>query len=193
MVVAADAAVEEKKKYMFLIHIRFLNIDLAESISGSESEGDDERESDEEDQDTTSNTSGNQNDDTDVLVSKQVKQQEKEEALQVSLDTVQQNLSPFEKKNRALTWFQASPAISGSYHFGVYRKLTESLEGLRRMQATQFEQKKRMWTIIMIGGGHFAGAVVDVNKSIRGPHHRLDVSEVKMVAHKTFHRYTSKL
>ena len=171
--------------------IRLLNIDLAESISGSESEGDDDN--DEEDEDTTSNSGGNQNFDTNALVSKQAKQQEKEEALQVSLDTVQQNLSPFEKKNRALTWFQASPAISGSYHFGVYRKLTETLEGLRDMQATQFEQKKRTWTIIMIGGGHFAGAVVDVNKSIRGPHHRLDVNEVKMVAHKTFHRYTSKL
>ncbi|KAI7858014.1 hypothetical protein BDC45DRAFT_603061 [Circinella umbellata] len=162
--------------------------DLAESISGSESEGDD----DDDNEDTTSNSSVNENDDTNALVNKQFKQKEKEEALQVSLDTVQQNLSPFEKKNRALTWFQASPTISGSYHFGVYRKLTESLEGLQRIQATQFEQKKRVWTIIMIGGGHFAGAVVDVNKSIRGPHHRLDINEVKMVTHKTFHRYTTR-
>ncbi|KAI9490359.1 hypothetical protein BDB00DRAFT_838148 [Zychaea mexicana] len=160
--------------------------DLAESISGSESE-----EEDEEDDDNSSSDSETQNDNTNALLKKQVQQQQKEEALHVSLDAVAQDLSPFEKKYRALSWFQASPALPGSIHFGVYRKLTETLEGLSRLQATRFEQRKRLWTIIMIGGGHFAGAVVDVNKSIRGPH-KLDPHEVKMVAHKTFHRYTTR-
>ncbi|KAI9260565.1 hypothetical protein BDA99DRAFT_572655 [Phascolomyces articulosus] len=162
--------------------------DLAESISGSESEEDTEED---EDTDNESNKDDAKKDDTNVLVNKQFEQQEKEAALHVSLDAVQHNLSPFEKKHRALTWFQATPHIPGSFHFGVYRKLTETLDGLQRMQATRFEQRKRVWTIIMMGGGHFAGAVIDVNKSIRGPH-KLDVNEVKMVAHKTFHRYTTR-
>ncbi|KAF9982299.1 hypothetical protein BGZ75_006337 [Mortierella antarctica] len=43
----------------------------------------------------------------------------------------------------------------------------------------------RYWTMIMIGGGHFAGLVMDLAGQV-STHGR----DMKVVAHKTFHRYT---
>ncbi|KAF9117119.1 hypothetical protein BGX27_003581 [Mortierella sp. AM989] len=43
----------------------------------------------------------------------------------------------------------------------------------------------RYWTLIMIGGGHFAGVVMDLAGQVSS-HGR----DMKVVAHKTFHRYT---
>lgn len=43
----------------------------------------------------------------------------------------------------------------------------------------------RYWTMIMIGGGHFAGLVMDLAGQV-STHGR----DLKVVAHKTFHRYT---
>ncbi|KAK3816661.1 MAG: hypothetical protein J3Q66DRAFT_441047 [Benniella sp.] len=43
----------------------------------------------------------------------------------------------------------------------------------------------RYWTLILLGGGHFAGVVMDLAGQVS--HHGRDI---KMVAHKTFHRYT---
>jgi len=45
--------------------------------------------------------------------------------------------------------------------------------------------KARYWTLIMIGGGHFAGVVMDLAGQVSS-HGR----DMKVVAHKTFHRYT---
>ncbi|GJJ76190.1 hypothetical protein EMPS_08549 [Entomortierella parvispora] len=45
--------------------------------------------------------------------------------------------------------------------------------------------KPRYWTLIMIGGGHFAGVVMDLAGQVSS-HGR----DMKVVAHKTFHRYT---
>ncbi|KAG0294607.1 hypothetical protein BGZ98_001712 [Dissophora globulifera] len=45
----------------------------------------------------------------------------------------------------------------------------------------------RYWTLIMIGGGHFAGVVMDLAGQVSS-HGR----DMKVVAHKTFHRYTGK-
>ncbi|KAF9933995.1 hypothetical protein FBU30_003713 [Linnemannia zychae] len=46
-------------------------------------------------------------------------------------------------------------------------------------------KQARYWTLIMIGGGHFAGIVMDLAGQI-STHGR----DMKIVAHKTFHRYT---
>ncbi|KAF9916637.1 hypothetical protein BX616_003210 [Lobosporangium transversale] len=43
----------------------------------------------------------------------------------------------------------------------------------------------RLWTLIMIGGGHFAGMVMDLAGQVSS-HGR----DMKVIAHKTFHRYT---
>lgn len=45
--------------------------------------------------------------------------------------------------------------------------------------------QSRYWTLIMIGGGHFAGVVMDLAGQVS--HHGRDM---KLIAHKTFHRYT---
>lgn len=56
-------------------------------------------------------------------------------------------------------------------------------------EPTPFDQRK--WAIFLIGGGHFAGAVLSlVPKYVKqsGKFER----EVEVLAHKTIHRYTSK-
>ncbi|KAG0295994.1 hypothetical protein BGZ96_010415 [Linnemannia gamsii] len=46
-------------------------------------------------------------------------------------------------------------------------------------------KQARYWTLILIGGGHFAGIVMDLAGQVSS-HGR----DMKVVAHKTFHRYT---
>ncbi|KAK3836781.1 MAG: hypothetical protein J3R72DRAFT_403097 [Linnemannia gamsii] len=49
----------------------------------------------------------------------------------------------------------------------------------------------RYWTMILLGGGHFAGMVVDLRGQAKKAHSQgSHVRELKIVAHKTFHRYT---
>lgn len=152
-------------------------VDIAESISGSESEETDEEDQEQQEEDGVKD-----------LVARQQAQVE----ASAMMNDQQSNtvLSSFEKKTQALAWFQAN-SLSPSVHFGIYRRLADSLDGLKQLQ----NQKSRLWTIIMVGGGHFAAGVVDVNKSLQygQQYGGLDVNQVKMVAHKTFHRYTSKL
>lgn len=59
-----------------------------------------------------------------------------------------------------------------------------------QMQAKQSKistpaTKARYWTLVLIGGGHFAGVVMDLAGQVSS-HGR----DMKVVAHKTFHRYT---
>ncbi|KAG9062588.1 hypothetical protein KI688_004890 [Linnemannia hyalina] len=49
----------------------------------------------------------------------------------------------------------------------------------------------RYWTMILLGGGHFAGMIVDLLGQAKKAHSQgSHTSELKIVAHKTFHRYT---
>ncbi|KAG9326924.1 hypothetical protein KVV02_001874 [Mortierella alpina] len=68
----------------------------------------------------------------------------------------------------------------------------DSAEGPYLLQGL-IQAQPRYWTLILLGGGHFAAMVVDLggetNKAARqGSHARA----IKVVAHKTFHRYTGK-
>ncbi|KAG0345541.1 hypothetical protein BG004_003628 [Podila humilis] len=45
--------------------------------------------------------------------------------------------------------------------------------------------RPRYWTLVLIGGGHFAGVVMDLAGQVTRHGH-----DMKVVAHKTFHRYT---
>ena len=48
------------------------------------------------------------------------------------------------------------------------------------------------WTVLMLGGGHFAGAVVSLRPKLRHiGKHKAPEKELVVLAHKTFHRYTS--
>ncbi|KAG0248210.1 hypothetical protein BG011_000341 [Mortierella polycephala] len=51
--------------------------------------------------------------------------------------------------------------------------------------AVKSASKPRYWTLVMLGGGHFAGVVMDLAGQVSS-HGR----DMKVVAHKTFHRYT---
>ncbi|KAF9936460.1 hypothetical protein BGZ67_002361 [Mortierella alpina] len=68
----------------------------------------------------------------------------------------------------------------------------DSAEGPDLLQGL-IQAQPRYWTLILLGGGHFAAMVVDLrgetDKAARqGSHARA----IKVVAHKTFHRYTGK-
>lgn len=156
-------------------------LDLSESISGSESSQDEQEDDDDEDS----------MDDLNALIHKQQKAMN---AAALKETSFQQDNSkvvlPVAKKFSAMDWF-AAPSITQNLVFGVYRTLL-STTSLNALQAKHYEGRQRYWTVIMLGGGHFAGGVIDVNKSIRGVFNFTE-SEVKMVVHKTIHRYTSKL
>lgn len=94
------------------------------------------------------------------------------------------------KKYSALTWFKQANVKSSS-HYGIYRHLLDDDRTLHGIQKSNYTQKKRTWTILMLGGGHFAGCVVDVNLSKGGGEKSVD-KQVQFIAHKTFHRYTTR-
>ncbi|KAI9321616.1 hypothetical protein BX666DRAFT_1874823 [Dichotomocladium elegans] len=149
--------------------------DIAESISGSESDN------------SSLDCSSSDEDDIDELVDKQ---QAEAEAKTLGVSEKSEQLTAFEKRTRAILWFQVN-TLPPTVHIGVYRKLAKTLDSLKAMQAGQYNAgKNRLWTIIMVSGGHFAGAVIDVNKSIKEKS-GLDLQQVKMIAHKTIHRYTN--
>lgn len=108
---------------------------------------------------------------------KQKQQQEEQEKL---ANEAKQIVLPMMKKYSALTWFKTSNKDSN--HYGIYRHLLQD-STLAQLQRSQHKGKKRTWTIIMLGGGHFAGCVIDVNAS---------TTDVKLIQHKTFHRYTTR-
>ncbi|KAF9540032.1 hypothetical protein EC957_004699 [Mortierella hygrophila] len=60
-----------------------------------------------------------------------------------------------------------------------------------RQPALTADAPTRYWTMILLGGGHFAGMVVDLRGQAKKAHSQgSNTSELKIVAHKTFHRYT---
>ncbi|KAI8391286.1 uncharacterized protein BYT42DRAFT_591877 [Radiomyces spectabilis] len=156
-------------------------IDLSDSLSGSGSEDSD----DEEDR--------RDNDKIATLVGKQQMQDS------VVADLIQQatsdlQLSPLQRKYSALTWYTASNLYPASLHFGLYRNLFTSLDDnckIEKLQAEQYLGKPRIWTVLLMGGGHFAGAVLDITKS-PGVAETRHEKQMKMLEHKTFHRYTTR-
>lgn len=114
----------------------------------------------------------------------------------------------------ALMWFEASNVNPGT-QYGVYRaalpvagsgkKRVEGPEVLEEIKSLQLPEvsrkgdsstpdKERKWTLLMFGGGHFAGMVVSlVPKLVSGGKGKEKEKEVVILARKTFHRYTSEL
>jgi hypothetical protein len=111
----------------------------------------------------------------------------------------------------ALAWFHAPPATQ----LGVYRATLgddASVEALKSIQGAHGPEG-RTWALFMIAGGHFAGAVVRVSKTdadleaeaeaaVDGNGNddgrkkkkkaRAPRADVEVLAHKTFHRYTTR-
>lgn len=153
--------------------------DLTESISGSE--GEDEQDSEDEEKDL-------QKDNIHSLVQKQKKEQEEKELL---INDAKQVVLPMMKKYSALNWYKQAN-IKDSSHYGIYRHLfNNNNTTLKSIQQSNFVNKKRTWTILMLGGGHFAGCVIDVNASKGASEKSID-KQVQFITHKTFHRYTTR-
>ncbi|KAF9045715.1 hypothetical protein BDZ89DRAFT_979558 [Hymenopellis radicata] len=98
----------------------------------------------------------------------------------------------------AVTWFHYPP----STQLGIYRALfptgtTDYLAQLKEMRSLSAE---RTWTLFMVAGGHFAGAIVRFNQPEESEEttqgHKKKPKrpkpEMEVVKHKTFHRYTTR-
>jgi hypothetical protein len=176
--------------------------DLDESISGSESSESDE---DEQDQD------GNKPRDSTLsaLLKKQAK---------ISSPEFDEFAS--RKRQRGpgkppLLWF-GSPALPDNLSLGVYRAIfsvqeqedePHIMDTLRRKQLSPTQPPKVKpdggvplpgtdigphYFLCMIGGGHFAAMVVALAPKMGKKHTGVDERSATVIAHKTFHRYTTR-
>ncbi|KAI5477959.1 hypothetical protein MNV49_005751 [Pseudohyphozyma bogoriensis] len=108
----------------------------------------------------------------------------------------------------AVIWYEAPEAAPGA-QYGVYRAVLpnagagkkredgdaalEELRGLQIAEGKGGEGKKRQWTLLMFGGGHFAGMVVSlVPKLVSKGKGKEKEREVVVIKSKTFHRYTTR-
>ncbi|KZT27751.1 hypothetical protein NEOLEDRAFT_1167864 [Neolentinus lepideus HHB14362 ss-1] len=102
----------------------------------------------------------------------------------------------------ALVWFHSPPATQ----LGIYKAIfpaslppSSYLAELRDMQ--EREADGRTWALFMVAGGHFAGAIVRVQRSkedeqdeakSRKGKQRVPKPDAEVLKHKTFHRYTTR-
>lgn len=92
------------------------------------------------------------------------------------------SLAPPQAWSAELQHLQVIPNIP------LNKKEREALGDTQPLPSTPFDQ--RTWAVFMIGGGHFAAAVLSLVPRISkqsGKHER----NVEVLAHKTVHRYTS--
>lgn len=176
--------------------------ELDESISGSESSESDE---DEDDQDGTKPK--------DTTLSALLKRQAK-------ISNPEFDEFAATKRQRGpgkppLLWF-SSPELPDNLSLGVYRAIfsveeqeeeSHLLETLRRKQLAPTQPLKVKpdggvplpgtnigphYFLCMIGGGHFAAMVVALAPKMGKKHTGVDERSATVVAHKTFHRYTTR-
>ncbi|KAL8278610.1 hypothetical protein RQP46_008902 [Phenoliferia psychrophenolica] len=110
----------------------------------------------------------------------------------------------------AVIWFEAHDHAPGT-QFGVYRAILpeagtgkkreegdEVVQELRRIQVPEVikgvaPDRPRQWTLLMFGGGHFAGMVVSlVPRMVSKGKGKEKDREVVVIQKKTFHRYTTR-
>jgi hypothetical protein len=124
----------------------------------------------------------------------------------------------FSSPRSPLLWFE-SPKLVQDTQFGVYRSIFPSatrkaatevawLDELRRMQVSEDSSRlgkryitagsegptdpaSRTWTLLAVGGGHFAGSVISLVPRLSNKNGRIE-KEVVVLASKTFHRYTTR-
>ncbi|CAO3594068.1 unnamed protein product [Absidia cylindrospora] len=106
--------------------------------------------------------------------------------------------TPLQQKYSSVTWFTVPSLTKVPFHLGVYRVLLESrknvsssLDAVQQIQQPTNQSSPRLWTLLMMGGGHFAGAIVDVGQS-KGLAEQQLSKQVNILTHKTFHRYTTR-
>lgn len=177
--------------------------DLDESISGSESSESDEDEDDEDGSKPKDSTLS-------ALLKKQAK-----------ISNPEFDEFALQKKQHGpgkppLLWF-TSPAIPDNMSLGVYRAIftnaeqeeeSHALETLRKKQLSPKQPPKIKaneggvplpitdvgphYFMCMIGGGHFAAMIVVLAPKTGKKHTGADERSATVIAHKTFHRYTTR-
>lgn len=149
---------------------------MTESLSGSDTE--------ESDSDHESDVSVE--DSVNILISKEKNRLAALERAKLAVESKKKVLL---HDNSPLAWFTASPLLPKNIHLGVYNSA-------RRNPHAPLDHDQmpaghtRIWTMIMVGGGHFAAAVIDVGKSQVQENNSSRATSI--IAHKTFHRYTSE-
>ncbi|KAJ2964557.1 hypothetical protein NQZ79_g533 [Umbelopsis isabellina] len=150
--------------------------DLTESISGSDT---DESASDNE-------SDGPADDNVNMLISKEKLRMA---ALERAKLKAEQKQKVHLHNNSPLSWYTAAPTLPENVHLGVYNCVRRNVNA--PLSADQLPAGyTRTWTMIMVGGGHFAAAVIDVGKSQAQENNSSRATSV--IAHKTFHRYTTR-
>lgn len=173
--------------------------DLEESISGSE---DSHSETDDEHKETTLS----------ALLKKQTKLHEDGPDLEEN--------EPKKRKGGSgkppLLWF-STPLLPPNTSLGIYRALFTETEQQEERQITEVLRRKQLsltipkppsdgfnggplpanttvpqFFLCMIGGGHFAAMIVSVAPKFIKKHNGADERQATVIAHKTFHRYTTR-
>lgn len=119
--------------------------------------------------------------------------------------------------NSPLLWFEAPQEVKDT-QFGIYKTIfptatknstptswTAELQNLQvsedssrlgkraaaRIDGVSTDPSSRKWTLLAVGGGHFAGAVVSLVPQLNNRNGRIE-RELVLLASKTFHRYTTR-
>ncbi|KAI9845737.1 MAG: hypothetical protein M1837_004570 [Sclerophora amabilis] len=116
-----------------------------------------------------------------------------------------------------LLWF-TTPLLTANYSLGIYRALFTDAEQKEESHAVDTIREKQVSRkpspkvgsessngavstsssdsphvfLCMVGGGHFAGMVVSLAPKIGKKHTGADERQATVLAHKTFHRYTTR-
>lgn len=170
--------------------------DLDESISGSDTD------------DSEAEDSSGPNDTTlSALLKRQAKLSQSVD------DDGQQQVKKRGPGNAPMFWFTSSKLPDG-YGLGIYKAVltmqdqeaiqTQSVNLLKnkQLQSTQPKHsgnKQQVsptssphFFLCMIGGGHFAAAVIALAPEVRKGHGGVEERHATVLAHKTFHRYTTR-
>lgn len=167
--------------------------EIDESISGSESSESEEEEEDPRSADST----------LVALLKKQAKISQEAEDNEESRKRGSAGRQP-------LVWF-SSPKLASNTSVGVYRALFTNEEqdepghmvnSLRKKQLEPFKRVNNSAAaasnsgphifMCMIGGGHFAAMIVALAPEIQKRQGGIEERQARVIAHKTFHRYTTR-
>lgn len=160
--------------------------ELDESISGSESSEEEEEEGDQ----------------LTALLKRQAK-------ISQAAEEGGENSTPRSTGKNPLLWF-SNPAIPSNTSLGVYRALFTNAEqeepryiaeSLTKKQLDPIDPQKSKGNpqsssphifMCMIGGGHFAAMLVSLAPEIHRKQGGIEERQARVIAHKTFHRYTTR-
>ncbi|RIA92797.1 hypothetical protein C1645_764109 [Glomus cerebriforme] len=112
--------------------------------------------------------------------------------LEEKVDLEDDELSEY-KVSEPILWFTCPHLFPITINLGIYKNILSNFEkkaidDIRKFQIKSNEENPRLWTMLMIRGGHFAALILDITINTKVTH----AKEVKAIVHKTFHRYTTR-